>query len=193
MTQDDELKYQRKICELEMQLSMTSLSTPITLNKHTEINGVKFGPYEEVKGPPPPHVNQRCTMTPMENKMSEIKTETHLGKVYQIDQEYLFSNDGTHLFYGRLKAICPKSSYPFEAHDGKFSKYIGLIQDCKDQGTITPAPIELIDGAAYMFDYRASKDVIGIYSVCTETISSIGDDFVSKYCTNIRLMTVESK
>ena len=143
---------------------------------------------------PPPHVNQRCTMTPMENKMSEIKTETHLGKVYQIDQEYLFSNDGTHLVYGRLKAICPKSSYPFEAHDGFLCKYIGLIQDCKDQGTITPAPVELVDGAAYMFDYEGRKvDRIGIYlEHDNHFVFPIGSIHTTN-CTNIRLMTVESK
>jgi hypothetical protein len=125
----------------------------------------------------------------------EIKTVTHAGKAYQVDQEYLFSNDGTHLVYGRLKAICPASSYPFEAHDGFLCKYIGLIQDCKDQGTITPAPIELIDGAPYMFYlkttltgfYRASRK-----SFCTRLIGG------NKICgvteaTNIRLMTVESK
>ena len=127
--------------------------------------------------------------------MSEIKTETHLGKVYQIDQEYLFSNDGTHLVYGRLKAICPKSSYPFEAHDGFLCKYIGLIQDCKDQGTITPAPIELINGAAYMFNYHENrKSVIGVYDDESKRLYfTKGMWREVSSCTNIRLMTVESK
>jgi hypothetical protein len=156
-------------------------------------NGINFEHYEEFKGPPP-HTNQRCTMTPMENKMSEIKTETHLGKVYQIDQEYLFSNDGTHLFYGRLKAICPKSSYPFEGHDGKFSKYIGLIQDCKDQGTITPAPVELVDGAAYMFDSKFIRDAVGIYCKKYHRMYFTEGMFAEpEWLENIRLMTVESK
>jgi hypothetical protein len=127
--------------------------------------------------------------------MSEIKTVTHLGKVYQIDQEYLFSNDGTHLVYGRLKAICPKSSYPFEAHDGFLCKYIGLIQDCKDQGTIIPAPIELVDGAAYMFDPHNTKllDVIGLYEKNNNQFYFNGRHVVLAHCSNIRLMTVESK
>jgi hypothetical protein len=127
--------------------------------------------------------------------MSEIKTETHLGKVYQIDQEYLFSSDGTHLVYGRLKAICPKSSYPFEAHDGFLCKYIGLIQDCKDQGTITPAPIELVDGAAYMFDLATQW--VGFYVKERNSFfsgRSSGNKIAGvSECTNIRLMTVESK
>jgi hypothetical protein len=192
-----------------------------------------FGGTEMPEMTPPPHVNQRCTMTPMEikrigrlydedydgplllltkedieriskpciatpveNKMDEVKTETHLGKVYQIDQEYLFSNDGTHLVYGRLKAICPKSSYPFEAHDGFLCKYIGLIQDCKDQGTITPAPIEYIDNAPYIFEVGGSQH-LGFYEKSQKAFfdRDDGGDEVAKLsdCTNIRLMTVESK
>jgi hypothetical protein len=126
--------------------------------------------------------------------MSEIKTVTHLGKVYQIDQEYLFSNDGTHLVYGRLKAICPASSYPFEAHGGFLCKYIELIQDCKDQGTITPAPIELIDGEVYMFNYGNRLDAVGVYDKWEKRFYHLrGMYFGFEGCTNIRLMTVESK
>ena len=128
------------------------------------------------------------------NKMSEIKTGTHFGKVYQIDQEYLFSNDGTHLVYGRLKAICPKSSYPFEAHDGFLCKYIGLIQDCKDQGTITPAPIELINGAAYMFDAKFIRNAVGIYHKSSHKMYfTEGMCAEAEWLENVRLMTVESK
>jgi hypothetical protein len=128
------------------------------------------------------------------NKMSEIKTVTHEGKVYEIGQEYLFSNDGTHLVYERLKAICPKSSYPFEGHDGKFSKYIGVLSDCKDQGTITPAPVVLINGAAYMFDSKFMKDAVGIYDKSSHRIYFTEGLFTeAEWLENIRLMTVESK
>jgi hypothetical protein len=128
--------------------------------------------------------------------MSEIKTVTHEGKVYQIGQEYLFSNDGTHLVYGRLKAIFPASSYPFEAHDGFLCKYIGLIQDCKDQGAITPAPIKLGHGKAYTFDTDDWKHVIGLYSKNSFCFIALNEDtntYLASDCTNIRLMTVESK
>ena len=128
--------------------------------------------------------------------MSKIKTVTHEGKVYEIGQEYLFSNDGTHLVYERLKAICPKSSYPFEGHDGKFSKYIGVLSDCKDQGTITPAPIELINGAAYMFDVRENT-FLGFYRESRKSffyeITNGNKIAGASEATNIRLMTVESK
>jgi hypothetical protein len=123
--------------------------------------------------------------------MSEIKTVTHEGKVYQFGKKYFVGNVNR---LGMLIRIEKLSNYPFIiSENGLEFAYSKLYAGDPDMGTITPAPIELVDGAAYMFDYRASKDVIGIYSVCTETISSIGDDFVSKYCTNIRLMTVESK
>jgi hypothetical protein len=125
--------------------------------------------------------------------MDKVKTETHFGKVYQIDQEYLFSNDGTHLVYGRLKAICPESSYPFEAHDGFLCKYIGLIQDCKDQGTITPAPIVFDHGKAYTFDCVDGRDVIGLYSKnirCFIALNEDDNNYLASDCTNIRPMAV---
>jgi hypothetical protein len=123
--------------------------------------------------------------------MSEIKTVTHNGQVYQFGKKYFVGNVNR---LGMLIRIDELSNYPFIiSENGLEFAYSKLYAGDPDMGTITPAPIELINGAAYMFDYRASKDVIGIYSVCTETISSIGDDFISKNCTNIRPMTVESK
>jgi hypothetical protein len=131
--------------------------------------------------------------------MSEIKTVTHEGNVYEVGKRYVFTDSlplGEHFTVSRLNFIyVPNSdpSYVFDSEGLPYRYAVSLSEVNLDAGTITPAPIEFVNGAAYMFDYRASKDVIGIYSVCTETISSIGDDFISKNCTNIRLMTVESK
>jgi hypothetical protein len=129
--------------------------------------------------------------------MSEIKTVTYEGNVYDLEGIYLAndigSGEGNLWTTIRLISINPKSTHPFRVSDREGWKYITVIRSPQTFGTITPAPIKLDHGKAYTFDYRASKDVIGIYSVCTETISSIGDDFISKNCTNIRLMTVESK
>jgi hypothetical protein len=122
--------------------------------------------------------------------MSEIKTVTYEGKVYQLGGVYEFSDGGRDWALDELLYLDEGKDLPFCTREYEWQ----LIREASySMGTITPAPIELVNGAAYMFDYRASKDVIGIYSVCTETISSIGDDFISKNCTNIRLMTVESK
>jgi hypothetical protein len=125
--------------------------------------------------------------------MSEIKTVTHKGKVYQIGKDYLFSNDGDQLIYGQLKAICPQSGYPFATHDEGFYKYIGLISDCKSQGTITPAPIELDHGKAYMFDCHPDTNIIGVYQQSTKRMLTVYGYFPKNELLNIKPMTVGSE
>jgi hypothetical protein len=56
-----------------------------------------------------------------------------------------------------------------------------------------PAPIALIDGNAYMFDYKCAS-YIGIYASPPHRFIKVDGFTLSSYCTNIRLMTVaESK
>ena len=143
---------------------------------------------------PPPHVNQRCTMTPMENKMSEIKTVTHEGQVYQIGKDYLFSMSQLHWTYASLTDI-----------DGGYDKvfctsqeewlYIKEVPASENMGTITPAPIELIDGNAYMFDYDNQGNISGVYDSESERFYFTKGRHVSvSNCMLIRPMTVaESK
>jgi hypothetical protein len=124
---------------------------------------------------------------------SKPVTVTSHGKIYELDKEYLFGNDGINLVYGRLVSICAQSSYPFQSDSGKLYKYIGMLSNCKDQGTITPAPIDLVDGNAYMFDYKCAS-YIGIYASPPHRFIKVDGFTLSSYCTNIRLMTVaESK
>jgi hypothetical protein len=127
---------------------------------------------------------------------SKPVTFTSHGKIYELDKEYLFGNDGINLVYGRLVSICAQSSYPFQSDSGKLYKYIGMLSNCKDQGTITPAPIDLIDGNAYMFNINGTW--VGFYRECrncffTQLVN--GNKIASvNECTNIRPMTVaESK
>jgi hypothetical protein len=155
-------------------------------------NGVKFGPYEEVKGPPPAQTNQRCTMTPMENKMSEIKTVTHEGQVCQIGKNYLFSDNGTDFHLAKLVGI-KKGKWPFQTNDADVFKYIHEASALKDIGTITPAPVKLDHGKAYTFDYFDNKHVVGVYDNKDDDFIGADDCFEPRDCTNIRLMTVESK
>jgi hypothetical protein len=57
-----------------------------------------------------------------------------------------------------------------------------------------PEPIELINGAAYMFNCNGKHGILGIYDKDTDRLYSVGGIFIElDYCTNIRLMTVESK
>jgi hypothetical protein len=63
------------------------------------------------------------------------------------------------------------------------------------EDTNKPAPIELIDGNAYMFDYHMAAGCIqGIYEESSDKFHVKEGWYMSKVCTNIRPMKVaESK
>jgi hypothetical protein len=123
--------------------------------------------------------------------MSEIKTVTYEGKVYQIGKLYAFSDDkGVDPLIDRLSSI----SNLYNDDEGNGWKYIKAIAPSKI-GTITPAPIELVNGAAYMFNSHEDNllDAIGVYSESHNTLTTFKNLCAVFDCTNIRLMTVESK
>jgi hypothetical protein len=124
--------------------------------------------------------------------MSEITTVTHDGNIYQIGKQYSFSDDGSNWTTSSLKSISYASDFPFRSG---FSWRLIKEFESSDVGTITPAPIELVDGAAYMFNYANFKirDGIGIYEQSSSRFIQLDGFTLSSYCTNIRLMTVESK
>jgi hypothetical protein len=123
--------------------------------------------------------------------MSEIKTVTHDGQVYQIGSVYEFSDGGKDWAIDELLSIDEDKALPFEARQYEWT----LIREVNYfMGTITLAPIELINGAAYMFDYHKNrKPAIGVYSEANNTFLTVGYNYFVFDCTNIRLMTVESK
>jgi hypothetical protein len=124
--------------------------------------------------------------------MSEIKTVTHEGKVYEIGKYYLFSDSGCKWSVDRLACINSQNSFIFESDRSVWN----LIKETKHAiGTITPAPIELDDGAAYMFDWieRTMKNSVGVYDLSSQRFYFVKGHILASYCTNIRLMTVESK
>jgi hypothetical protein len=123
---------------------------------------------------------------------SKPVTVTHEGNAHEIGQEYLFGNDSINLVYGRLLNICSQSIYPFESSNGSFYRYIVTLSSCKDQGTITHVPVDLIDGNAYMFDYKHAS-YIGIYTSPPHRFIQVDGWTLATYCSNIRPMTVESK
>tara|TARA_R110000764_G_C10739748_1_gene350626 strand:+ start:77 stop:454 length:378 start_codon:yes stop_codon:yes gene_type:complete len=125
--------------------------------------------------------------------MSDIKAVTHEGNAYEIGKDYLFGSSG---IIGKLKAIDTSARYPFIFLDPR-----GL-ENCLDEihllsadaGTITPAPIELINGAVYTFGYGNRLNAVGVYDKCEKRFYHLrGMYFGFEDCTNIRLMTVESK
>jgi hypothetical protein len=123
--------------------------------------------------------------------MSDCKTVTHEGNVYELDKHYLF---GISQQLHKLLKIDKLSDYPFRVMDkGDENGFKTMHLVDLDAGTITPAPIDLIDGNAYMFNVQGNE-VIGLYSSDDETLTS------ARYClhysmmSNIRPMTVaESK
>jgi hypothetical protein len=127
--------------------------------------------------------------------MNDIKTVTHEGKVYQIGQDYLFSDTKGTWVYSKLLGIKSDDISPFKTYILCW-KFIKDMPPSEEFGTITPAPIELIDGAAYMFDEQApysNKNCIGIYEKHGNKFHLKNYATLVKVCTNIRLMTVESK
>jgi hypothetical protein len=123
--------------------------------------------------------------------ISKPVTEEYEGNVYELDKHYLFGN--SHQLH-KLLRIDKLSDFPFRiidnTHENGF-KSIHLVN--LDEGTITPAPIELIDGNAYMFDYE-SKQTIGLYYKLNDMFYMADFSLSVKKCTNIRPMTVaESK
>ena len=125
--------------------------------------------------------------------MSEIKTVTHNGQVYQIGGIYEFSDNGDSWDTDELVSISYVAAYPFKVVGCEWS----LIRETESKiGTITPAPIELVNGAAYMFDVRENT-FLGFYrerrkSFFYEIINGNKIAGASE-ATNIRLMTVGSK
>jgi hypothetical protein len=126
--------------------------------------------------------------------MSDIKTVTHEGQVYQLEKPYLFSISGVTWFYAKLIDIDGGCSKPF-CTKFKEWRYIKEVSASEEFGTITPAPIELIDGAAYMFDLATQW--VGFYVKERNSFfsgRSSGNKLAGvSECKNIRLMTAGSE
>jgi hypothetical protein len=124
--------------------------------------------------------------------ISKPVTEEYEGNVYQIGKPYLFSMSGVTWYYDNLIDIDGGYSKPF-CTKSKEWLYIKEVPTSENMGTITPAPIDLIDGNAYMFDYKGAS-YIGIYASPPHRFIQVDGFTLSSYCTNIRPMTVaESK
>ena len=130
----------------------------------------------------------------------EAETATHEGNVYEIGKPYLFSDGGNYWHLLKLKRVVVGGPLPFEVWlTASKSTVFSLIKEVPASGylgTITPAPIELIDGNAYMFDWsdRSMKDSIGVYSLDSQRFYFVSGHVLASYCANIRPMTVaESK
>jgi hypothetical protein len=124
--------------------------------------------------------------------MSEVKTVTYEGKVYQIDKLYTFTNDRNHKITRRLKSGKSNAEFPLCDHAGGSWRHIEAIES-SELGTITPAPIELVNGNAYMFDYGCIGNRVGVYHKEADRFYFAAAHVPVSACTNIRLMIVGSE
>jgi hypothetical protein len=136
-----------------------------------------------------------------------------LGETKDILDEYWeLAEDTSKSVYTKLMWQCdelPKIGMMFATEAGEYiAEYTNEKSVCFtdengflvaiNRGYVKPisAPIELIDGNAYMFDWsdRPMKDSIGVYSLDSQRFYFVSGHVLASYCTNIRPMTVaESK
>ena len=117
------------------------------------------------------------------------KTASHKGSIYEINKPYLFSDDGDIWRAFELVGVVIDSAYPFETAGGYWKR----IKQIESVGKITPAPVELVDGAAYMFDRVDCpfKSSVGVYSMYAKRFYFPLGHITTEACTNIRKMVVE--
>ena len=119
------------------------------------------------------------------------KTVVYEGNVYEIGKGYLF---GKSLILGNLTAIDSGPLFPF-----KFLNLKGIESGAGeihlvsvDAGTITPVPVSLINGNAYMFKYHTDMEAtVGIYNDVTGRLMTNQSIYSVSLCTDIREMTVK--
>jgi hypothetical protein len=124
---------------------------------------------------------------------SKPVTVTYEGNVYEIGKSYLFSDTGSTWAVDVLMAINEPHDFKFIGSDCNWRKCKSAVLG--ELGTITPAPIELINGAAYIFNCNGKNGISGIYDKDTDRLYSVGGIFRElDYCTKIKPLTVaESK
>ena len=123
--------------------------------------------------------------------MSDCKTVTHEGNVYEFGKDYLFSLNELDWTYAKLTDIDGGYEKVFCTQENEW-RYIKEIPASENMGTITPAPLKLIDCSAYMFNYQGRQGV-GLYEEDDRSFFMVGQSYNLEDCTNIRLLTVEKK
>ena len=129
----------------------------------------------------------KCTELKKPAAESE-KTVTHEGNIYEIGKHYLFSDWGICWQADKLRYVENNGDWEFKGISCSW-RYCKPFAE-GEIGTITLAPVKLVDGDAYMFDYKG-RTQYGIYS--DKEMSFVTSDgwTVVNYCTNIRRMLVE--
>ena len=125
-----------------------------------------------------------------------MKTINYNGNTYQLGMNYLFRDSADELpTLGILSNIMQGDKHPFKTKKYPW-KICEELPPSNEIGTITPEPIELIDGKAYQF-----KSLGGVwFGYYQESMKSFSTQYEcgSKICSatkasNIRPLTVEIK
>ncbi len=124
----------------------------------------------------------------------EMKTVTHEGKAYQIGATYEFtdSDKGRHWELGILNDYASdEEGVGFQSKTGnktEWFKHIRLQQ--ASIGTITEAPVVLVDGECYQFTAPSGIVRKGLLHPC-KGLFVCADGYIDvDRCTNIKLLTV---
>jgi len=120
-----------------------------------------------------------------------MKTIEHEGRIYQVGAVYEFSDDGKHWYVEVLEDIYQGSAYPYKARSGVYD----FIRVCKASlGTITEAPVKLIDGECYQFTDRYDDEHKGFFLAETDRLyCTTGAIIDPSRCTNIKRLVVENR
>ncbi len=135
---------------------------------------------------------KHCSNEVIRLEGDEMKTVTHEGNAYQIDGAYEFSDDGKRWWLGVLgRYKDDDNGFNFLSKvGGKFEwfKHIRLQQ--APIGTITEAPIDLVDGECYQFTAPSSIVRKGYFIPVKRLFICADGNIDVDRCTNIKLLTV---
>jgi len=117
-----------------------------------------------------------------------MKTIEHKGKVYQKGTVYEFSDDdGETWCVEVLEDIYQESNYPYKTRSVNYR----LIRASRaNLGTITDAPVKLIDGECYQYENSSEQKGKGFFIAKHNRFAHYGGFDYASECTNIKLLVV---
>lgn len=112
------------------------------------------------------------------------------GVIFQVGKFYMHHGACDEWFISKLEGINPNSDHPFSFGVVRSDNCLEINQEYI--GIATEAPIELIDGKAYQFDYNGRTELVGIYHKPDDTFGQYTVTSSAKAATNIKLLEVKS-
>ncbi len=118
---------------------------------------------------------------------NKMKTVIHEGNIYQIGAVYELSDDGKDWEIKVLSEVSDSAWSFFSGYER--SRY---IRECKASviGTITEAPVQLVDGECYQFTAPSGAVRKGYFRKRDSTFVTVNGLVDAPRCANIKLLTV---